>query len=70
VAPTEEAVDIQRRLAESNLSTYAPGVAHSLRNLGVYLEKLGRVEDAHAARAEAERVQGGSYSAGITYLGT
>ena len=42
LAPTDEAVDIYRRLAQANPAAFVPDLARSLNNLGIRLSGLGR----------------------------
>jgi len=53
LAPTQEAVDIRRKLAQSNPAAFLPDLATSLNNLGNRLSALGRREEALAPTQEA-----------------
>ncbi len=53
LAATEEAVAIQRELAQANPQAFLPYLATSLNNLGAMLSNLGRREEALAATQEA-----------------
>ena len=44
--PAQEAVDIYRKLAQSNPAAFLPDLAASLNNLGTFLSALGRREEA------------------------
>ena len=53
MAATQEAVDIRRRLAQSQPDAFLPNLATSLSNHGNRLSDLGRHEEALAATREA-----------------
>ena len=57
LAPTEEAVHIQRQLAQGNPDAYLPDLAVSLTSLGIILSKVGRRDDALAPTEEAVHIQ-------------
>ena len=59
LAPTEEAVDVCRRLAAANPAAYLPDLATSLNNLGIRLAELGRRDEALAPTEEAVTCAGG-----------
>ena len=48
-APTEEAVEHYRRLAQTNPATYLLDLAISLNNLGIQRDAVGRWEEAENA---------------------
>ncbi|MBK7387229.1 MAG: tetratricopeptide repeat protein [Methanothrix sp.] len=48
LAPAQQAVEILRKLAQSNPAAFLPDLATSLNNLGIFLSALGRREDALA----------------------
>ncbi|MGH3841588.1 MAG: tetratricopeptide repeat protein [Pseudonocardiaceae bacterium] len=56
LAATVEAVEIYRRLAQTNPATVEPDLATALHNLGMTLSNLGRREDALATTAEAVEI--------------
>jgi tetratricopeptide (TPR) repeat protein len=51
--PTQEAVDLYRKLAQTNPAAYNPDLAGSLNNLGAMLSELGRREEALSPTQEA-----------------
>ncbi|MFN0182134.1 MAG: tetratricopeptide repeat protein [Gemmatimonadales bacterium] len=53
LAASQEAVDINRRLAQARPDAFLPDLAMSLNNLGIWLSNLGRHEEALAASQEA-----------------
>jgi tetratricopeptide (TPR) repeat protein len=53
LAASQEAVNIRRRLAQTQPDVFLPGLAMSLNNLGEDLSNLGRREDALTASQEA-----------------
>jgi tetratricopeptide (TPR) repeat protein len=53
LASIGEAVEIRRRLAETNPAAYLPGLTMSLNNLGIRLSEVGRLEEALATASEA-----------------
>jgi tetratricopeptide (TPR) repeat protein len=53
LAPTQEATDIYRALAQANPAAYLPDLAMSLNNLGATLSEVGRRKDAVAPTQEA-----------------
>lgn len=53
LAPSEEAVDIHRRLAQTRPDVFLPALAGSLNGLGIRFANLGRHEAALAAGQEA-----------------
>ncbi|MGH3991959.1 MAG: tetratricopeptide repeat protein, partial [Pseudonocardiaceae bacterium] len=56
LAATVEAVEIRRRLAQTNPAAFEPDLASALNNLGAMLSNLGRREEALAATVEAADV--------------
>jgi hypothetical protein len=56
LAPTEEAVNIRRRLADTAPEAYLPALAGSLNNLGARLSETGRRADALAPTEEAVNI--------------
>lgn len=50
---TRQAMDIRRRLADTNPDAFEPDLATSLNNLGLRLEEMGRREEALTAAQDA-----------------
>jgi tetratricopeptide (TPR) repeat protein len=50
---TTHAVDLYRRLAQTNPATFEPNLALALNNLGIWLSNLGRREQALTVTTEA-----------------
>ncbi|MCX5128517.1 tetratricopeptide repeat protein [Streptomyces sp. NBC_00347] len=57
LAATEEAVEIQRRLAAENPDGYEPALARSLSNLGSHLAETGRRAEGLDAEREAVQIR-------------
>jgi tetratricopeptide (TPR) repeat protein len=53
LAPSQEAVDIYRRLVQTQPDVFFPNLATSLNNFGIRLSNLGRLEEALAISQEA-----------------
>ena len=57
LSPTEEAVELYRRLAEANPAAFLPDLASSLNNLGVILCELGMQNEADLCYEEMKTIQ-------------